>query len=210
MSNELKDPSGMPNQQASGDGQEIQQEQVNSSSGRKDYVKYESYQKAVGEKKSTQRKLDETLQELTELRTQRLEDEGKKDEVIEELKTQLSAEKSQRHQMASTIARDKVFGVISKKADELGCTSHSLLRSVVESELVAIDFDDELNPNQDQVTALLEKIKSEEPILFSKTAPSVATHNLNNKMPESSGKSLNSMSKEELMAALEKAEGKMF
>ena len=62
----------------------VEQPEVSSGNdGKKDSVAYESFQKALHEKKQAQVKAQEMEAEIQALREQKLESEGKKDELLD-------------------------------------------------------------------------------------------------------------------------------
>jgi hypothetical protein len=180
-------------------GQEISKEQ-GLDQPKKDFVKYSSYRDAVGRAKKYQERLETLEQELESERQNKLAAEGKKDELIESLRKQ-NAELNDKYRGAvGTFAETKAYEVITDEATKMGCASTSLLRRAVADKIKALEFGDDFVPNRDQVRAILQDLRNEEPILFAKSAPNVGSHSLKpGEVPAQKKKSVRDMTKDELM-----------
>jgi len=139
----------------------------------KDTVKYESYKKAVSEAKKHKSLVDELKSENEKLKQQQLEAEGKKDELIQQLKTEKEQLNQKSTKMASAFTRARAHDVIVDEAVKMGCTSTKLIKKLADDEVNNFEFDDDFNPDRNQVKSWLENLKQEEPTLFKKEAPSV-------------------------------------
>lgn len=170
-----------------------------STSGGQDSVKYETYRKTLGEAKKAKAERDELMQRLQELEQGKLQAEGKKDELIESLRKEASEYKNKYSEAVGSFARGRALDAIVDEAVREGCSSTGLLRKVVSDKLADLDFDDEFKPNMEQVKLVIDEIKKTEPILFSKQAPKVSSHNLNPQSVSSNKKSLSSLKEDELM-----------
>lgn len=141
-------------------------------------------------------------QELEALRLDKMQAEGRKDELIESLKSKNAELSSQLHQTVGNFAKGKALDVITDEAVKIGCTSPRLLKKMVEEELEALSFDDSFNPDKEQVKLMLDRLRKEEPVLFSKAAPKTTEHNINaNPLAAPKTKTLKDMKDDDLLKA---------
>lgn len=160
--------------------QGTQEEQAEGSLNQaKDTVKYASYRDAVGRAKKYHDRYEATLQELETERQKRLEAEGNKDELIDSLRKENVDLKDKYKGAVGSFARSKAFDAITDEAVKLGVTSTRLLKRAVEDKLADLEYGEDFNPDRDQIRALLQELKNEEPILFSKEAPRLSSHQVN-------------------------------
>lgn len=198
MSDEGKGSSAAPGKVSDDTKEATTQEPV---SDGKNTVQYESYRRAVGDGKKWKSKYDDIETKFTELQQKELERDGKKDELIEQLRKSNVDLSSKLNTAVGNFASSKAYDVIVDEAVKMGCTSTKLLKKIVVDELKTLDYDDSFNPDADQVKAMLVKIKQDEPVLFQKAGPRINPHiPVTNVNYNSSGKSYSQMSKEELEA----------
>jgi hypothetical protein len=170
-------------------------------SGGKDTVKYDTYNRVLGEKKKLQSEYESLKEKVTTLEQGQLQSEGKKDELIESLRKQNAEVSGKLSAAVSNFAIGNAKQALAEQANKLGCNDLGLLSKAVEDKLTTIDYDDGFNPNSDQVRMLLDEAKNSHPLLFSKSAPTLGSHQLNpNATVDPDKKSLKDLSKEELYA----------
>ncbi len=174
MSDDNKGSSGAPEEVVSDPTQESQT-QTPVSDG-KQSVQYDTYRRTVGDVKKWKGKFDELETKFTDLEQRELERDGKKDELIEQLRKSKNELTTKLSSAVGNFARGKAHDFIVDEAVKMGCVSPKLLKKIVEDELQTLDYDDEFNPDKDQVKRMLEKIKNEEPILFQKAGPKLNSH----------------------------------
>ncbi len=174
MSEDTKGLSETPEQTASGQGQETST-QTPVSDG-KQSVQYDTYKRTVGDVKKWKGKFDELETKFTDLQHRELERDGKKDELIEQLRKSNGELSTKLNSAVGNFARGKAHDFIVDEAVKMGCVSPKLLKKIVDEELQTLDYDDEFNPDRDQVKLMLEKIKNEEPVLFQKAGPKLNSH----------------------------------
>jgi hypothetical protein len=164
MSNEPKDPSGMPDQQAgggdNGDGQQ-----------QKDSVSYDSHKKLLGEKKKIQAAHEEALKRLQSLEQEKLEAEGKKDELLSNYRKQIEELEGKYKSAVGNFAFSSVSGKFTEEALKQGCVDTEILLAV--ADLKSLDYDDNFQPDLSQIKMMVEEFKKNKPHLFQKAAPNV-------------------------------------
>lgn len=170
------------------DGGAVQQEiKPTVSDSQSDTVKYDTYKRTLSEAKKAKAQLQEYQTRLTELEQQQLAAEGKKDELISSLQKRVSELDGKYKSAVGSFAEGKALDAIVDEAVKSGCSSTGLLRKVVADKVSELEFDEQFNPNKEQVRMMIEEIRKTEPILFGKPAPAVAAHNLNPVSVEKTG-----------------------
>ena len=174
--------------------------------GDKDTVKYDTYRRTLGEAKKYKAMVDELQGKLSSAEQAQLEAEGNKDKLIESLRNQ-NADLTKKYQGAiGSFASSRAKEAFVNEAVKLGCKSTKLLNKLVEEHLGSLSYDDEFNPDREQVLAVLSNIREEEPLLFGKDAPKVASHQLNpGGVKETEPKSLKNMDDAQLSEAFGRA-----
>lgn len=165
--------------------------------GGNDTVKYDTYKRTLNEAKKAKSQLSEMQERLQQLELEKASAEGNKDELISKLQSQVDDYKSKYTQAHGAFASGRAMDVIIDEANKMGVASTSLLRRVVGERLGDLEFDDEYRPNAEQIKMLLDDVRKEEPLLFSKQGPRVADHNLNPQYGDEK-KPLKQLSKDEL------------
>jgi len=177
MSTDSKSSSGATDV-TGGQDQETQSTQNDSggveSQGR-DKVAYESYRKVLSEKK----KLAETTQalqaKLQEYEDQKLQSEGQKDQLIENLKKQLGETKDKFRKVVGTFGHKSLVEAFKTEALKAGCQDVYLDKLVKLTELPADAIDDEFNTDQDRLKEIVEMAKKENSIFFTQAKPAPKT-----------------------------------
>lgn len=199
-----KGVSDSPEQNASSDAPENQETSV---SDKGDSVKYETYKKTLSEAKRFKNEVSTLREQLTSLEQKQLETEGNKDALIDSLRKQNTDLNQKLKSAVGSFAQSRVKEVLMSEATKLGCQDPDLVVQAYGQRLSEIDFDDEFNPNREQVTDILKSVKTERPFLFQKSAPAVANHNIK---PDTVGKpekpALSQLDDDKLMSAWAKAE----
>ena len=186
------------------DGQTVENQETQAADGgnKVDFATYDKAMKSFSKAKS---RAEELEQRLMALEQEKLHAEGNKDELIENLRKQNTDLNSKYKTAVGSFARSKGFDAIVDEAVKLGCTSPRLLKKRVEDELPHLSYDEDFRPDANEVRALVEKARKDEPLIFAKPAPNVGSHTLRSADVSSPGaKPLNQMKEEELMALWEK------
>lgn len=195
MSEENKGVSDAPVDQGSAEGLE----QGQSASGSQDSVKYDTYRKTLSEAKKSKAQLTEAMERLQMLEQEKLQAEGKTQELLQSVIKERDSYKSRLAEAHGAFAQGRAMDAIIDEANKMGVASTGLLRKAIGDKVNDLEFDDEYRPNSEQVKMLLESIRQEEPLLFSKQAPKVADHKFNPQAGQTKGKALKDMSKDELI-----------
>lgn len=156
---------GVNNQnQASG---EIQAEQKN------DKVSYETYKKTVDAEKKAKAKLDEISKKLKEFEERDLAAQGKSQELIESLRSQIKEKDEKLQNVVGGFAYKSVSSQIREEAIKQGCLDVDLLLKASNDEFSKIEVDAEngFSVNSDDLKRFMETTMTKHPMLFKKSAP---------------------------------------
>lgn len=172
-----------------------------------DTVDYNNYRRQVSKVKNLQTELENERLQRQQLEQQKLEAEGKKDELISSLKSEINSWKSKAQSAVTNFAKMKVHETMVNEAAKLGCQDPELLVRAYGSDIDAIDFDESFNPDRDQIKMTLERIRSERPFLFSKPAPNIGKHQIKPAGAKTNvAKKISELNDDELMKAWQKSE----
>jgi seryl-tRNA synthetase len=141
----------------------------------KDPTAYESKQRellAEVKKERDARKILETR--MLELDQQKMQAEGKKDEVISQLNKQITdlrdAEKKKTSKYAFKVVKEKV----AAKASSLGAIDTETLLKIVDLNALQVSVvDDDFEVDEDSITNTLETLRKEKPFLFKQAGPTI-------------------------------------
>lgn len=153
-------------QKASGDVQTDQNVKDNA-------VSYDSHRKLLSEKKKLQVQMEEMQSHLQSLTDEKLQADGKKDELIDSLKKKATTTEDKLKKAVSYFANRAVTGALREEAIKAGCVSVDDLIKL--SDLSLIDVTEDFEINVDQVKHLVEEAKKSRGYLFQGKAPSVKT-----------------------------------
>ena len=176
MSDDLKDSNGEPDMTANGDVSEKANQKnsdVDVNKQKNDSVAYETYKKALGLAKKREAELEVERAEKQKLLEEKLQTEGKKDELIESLKKKYSESEDKLKKVVGSFANRSLKNAISLEASKEGCIDTEALLKL--TELSAEMIDDEFNANQDMIKDLVESSKKNYSFLFPKSAPAAKT-----------------------------------
>lgn len=201
MSEELKGGGAAP-AEASGQGQETQ-EQVASGDGA---VNYNTYAKTLDQEKRAKARVKELEAKMADLHQQKLEAEGKKDELIASLKERAAKAEGNLKHAVGGLAKDRAYEMMLSEAMKVGLSaSPQSFRRFVEMDLESLRYDENtLRPDEDEIKGLVEKYRQQEAFLFSQEAPKVAHHKMSPGLPQEPTKSLGDLKDDELMEAWKK------
>jgi len=184
---------------------------ITSGTSDKQFVRRETHSRAVTEAKRFKEEarekanqLDDALAKLSEIENANLQQQGKFKELAERESKEKQELKQKLNTAVANFARGKAMDVIVDEAVKMGVTSTKLLKKCVEDELETLDYDNEFNPNRDQVKEMLERLRTEESVLFNTAKPNVANHVIRTGNMTSKALDTDNMSKDELLAAVKK------
>lgn len=180
-------------------------------SGNDDKVAFASFQKALHEKKLAQEKLTSTEQELKVLREEKLQREGKNDQLLEEYRGTIKQISGELTSVKSNYAWSTLTGEIKREAMKSGCTDPDKLIKLMDdqdlkslSENVGEDF----SINKESLKGVIDKNKKDNFFLFKDSSKSMATGNpTTKKIDTNEGKSLKDLTTDEIKE-LYKKQGK--
>lgn len=176
-----------------------QTDKASGDADKKDSVSFDSFQKALKEKKAAQSKLTEYEKELEKLRVEKLEAEGKKDELISSYKKRLDELESKVKQKDQMYAWTTLTGEIKREAMKVGCKDpDKLIRLLSDDDLKSIEVGEDFRINNDSLKEVIEKSKKENYFLFESSTKQVANGVPSKKAPEEPQKELSKMSLDEI------------
>lgn len=128
-------------------------------------------QRLLSEKKREQEKRRELESRLTSLEQEKLEAEGKKDDLIKALKAQVGDVTKKYNQATMTYAERLVQAQVSQKAKELGCIDTDLLTKAIDIGQLEVGEDFSVDPNTLEQQLL--SVRKSKPYLFKTEAPKI-------------------------------------
>lgn len=166
MSEEVKSVSDTPELESSGSTQEIVTTQTT------DTVGYPTHKKLLGEKKKLDAKVDVLEQENKLMKQNQLEIEGKKDELIASLRSEITDTSGKLKSATEAFANKSVTSVIEREAAKLGCVNTADLVQLMPWDQISID--DNFNVDVVSVKTVLDSLVKEKSYMFQKEAPKTA------------------------------------
>lgn len=132
--------------------------------------------KLLGENKKLKAQMLEQQRLVEAAQQEKLQAEGKKDELIASLKKEKDALTQKVVGTHSSFASRVIHGELKAEAAKFGCVSlEDFVRLV---DIDSIEVDENYNPDPDKVKSLVQDAIKTRPFLFSKSAP-----NINNSLP---------------------------
>lgn len=177
---------------------------ANSSSGGPaggDTVSYQSYQKALDEKKAAQAKSQEYEAKIKEFEQKQLETEGKKDELITRLKTEVESSKKK----TAKIAFKVLEGNVRTQAEKLGAqNADTVIKLMNLGSLKVTGDDDNFEFDNNEITSQLENLRKEQPFLFKQAGPTIKDGVPGHTITNGKEKDMKDLSLDELRATASK------
>lgn len=166
----------------SGDDQDNATKGVDASGKPTDTVAHATYKKTVDEVKKLKEQLRLRDEKLSKAEQEKLEAEGKKDELIASLKSKNSELETSNKKTLNNFIFSSLDSQVREEAARLGCVDTDAVVKL--ADLTELEVSDKtFKADKGELTKLLEKMKKDKPYLFSKTGPKI-----NTKMPN--GKSV--------------------
>ena len=146
----------------------------------KNSVQYETYKRLMGQHKRTKTELDELREQFSSIQNDKLEAEGKKDELITSLRQEVQNLKNDKKQVVGRVAMSNALSAIGDEAVRAGCNPKTLpsLKKLVKDDISSLEFDADFIPDQEGVKALVEQVRKDAPMFFSTSAPDLGDHNI--------------------------------
>lgn len=168
---------------------------------KEDVVSYATHRKLLSERKKDVEKLRRYESELEQFRQDKLSDEGKKDEVIDALRKQVS-ELGDKYQLSTNrFAKTTVSEQIKSALKAQGCINPDKAMRLMEvDDLNSIEVDDSYNVNSEDLSRVIDKFQkeNEDLPLFNKVS-GVKDLTPTNRVEYKEEKSFNNMTSDELV-----------
>lgn len=181
MSNESNSPVGKP-EESSGSPE-------NKTEKKDNVVKYESFEKLLGEKKSIQEKFQKTQERLQELESKLVEKEQDYEKQAEHWRTKYEETNKQLDETKKTYTWTMITNQIKSKAQDFGCKNpDKLLRLMDDEDLKTLsnEIGEGYKLNNDVLNQVLEKNKKDNYFLFENTTSKIANGTPKNVEPKAS------------------------
>lgn len=202
MNTENKDPSGEPTKAASGASMESSDYTSGmDSDARKDTVAYSTYKKTLSELKRLKENYEKVLSDQERYEQEKLEAEGKKDEVIERLRRDLEKERQEKDRFTQQMAYEKVSSQIANAAAKRGCRDPQSFVRLIDREFTNLDIGKDFSLDDREINALLDQAEEKYKYFFEKPGPRVADGTPSGPQV-SAGKTLNDLTLEEKLRLL--------
>lgn len=174
----------------------------NTEQSKNDSVAYESYKKALNEKKNVQAKLSEYELELQKLREEKLEREGKIEELNSQYKSERDKYKSELEKTKQQYAWNSLTNSIKSEAAKHKCVDTDLLiKAISDEDLRRINVGDDFSIDNESLSSVIADTKKKKPHLFEPSSVPVANGTPSTKPSLPKKKSLKDMSLDELRDA---------
>jgi hypothetical protein len=164
-----------------------------------DAVSYESYKKALNEKKNYQAKLSEYEQEVQRLREEKMSAEGKKDELLSTYQKKVQDLSEKLDKTTKHYAWNTLTGEIKREAMKHGCTDpDKLIRLMDDEDLRSIEIGENFTIDNKAIEQVIEKNKKDNFFLFKTAGKPIANGIPNTKPVDDSKEDLSKLSLDEL------------
>lgn len=202
MSENIKDPGGMPEHAASGGGQESSHHSGGMhDDANKDKVARSTYLKTVSEVKKLREKYEALQQQNERFEQEKLEAEGKKDELISRLRDDLEGQKRANEQFHTQMAYDKVSSQVVNAAVKRGCRDPQSLVRLLDGQFAQMEIGQDFSVNEADMDRLMDDAEKKYQYFFQKAAPSIADGTPATPKVDG-GRSLDSLTLDEKLRAL--------
>lgn len=191
---------------ATGDGgADDQDDPENQSGGATDgekKVAHSTYKKTVDEVKRLKAELKSRDEKLTAAEHEKLQAEGKKDELIANLKRDNEKLGKTHKEMLQSVVSSRLDDQLQTEAARLGCVDVEAVSKLVDLSDVEVDSKT-FKADKAKLTEILEDLKKSKPYLFNKAGTKInGKLPSGGKTPEVKGKKLSELTKDELWAKL--------
>lgn len=138
-----------------------------------DKVAYETYRKTVDEAKKAKARVDDLAKKLKEYEDEKLQNQGKSQELIESLRSQVKDKETKLQNVVGSFAHKAVSSHIREEALKQGCLDVDLLLKAGADEFGKIEVDAEngFSVNGDDLKRFFETTMTKHPMLFKKPGP---------------------------------------
>ena len=166
-------------------------------------VSYDTYKKTIAEVKKLKAELKTREEALTNAEQAKLQAEGNKDELINQLKTKLAGLEKTHKETFNNFVYSSLDSQVREEAAKLGCIDPDALVKLADLSSVEVDSKT-FKADREQLLGVLEGLKKEKTYLFNKSGPKIHTQSPGGKVAEKESKAYGDMSQAELWAELKK------
>lgn len=167
-----------------------------------DSVAYESYQKALHQKKKAQTENAELQAELKALREEKLQREGKIEELNATYKTERDQFEAELKKTKQQYAWNSLTNSIKAEAEKHGCLDTDLLiKAIDDDDLNRINVGENFSIDNESLNSVIADTKKKKPMLFKASSVPVANGTPNTKVEKPAKKQMKDMSLDELREA---------
>lgn len=155
------------------DGVQLEQDGVE----QKDVVAYESFQRALDEKKRVRDENEQLKSELDKIRRGLKEKQGDQDNTLQSYKKQIEELMAENKNLKSTFAQTQIDTQIQQALSARGCKDPKKALRLMEDEsygAIFNDVDEKLNVGERTLSYELDKFQKDNPFIFGKPAPKIA------------------------------------
>lgn len=150
---------------------------------------------------------NELLQKIQEIEREKLQAEGKKDELITQLNADLKKTKSEYNQTKAKYAMKAVTSQVAAKARELGCIDTEMLTKAMNLENLQVTIvDDDFNVDEAGLMSALDEVKKTKTYLFNKAGPVINDTTPGTNIAKTSEPDFTKMTTKEIMELAKKME----
>lgn len=144
-------------------------------SKQEDKVAYETYRKTVDAEKKAKAKADELQKELQKYKEAEMSAQGKSQELIDSLRTQVKEKDTKLQDVVGTFAYRSVAARIREEAIKNGCLDVDLLLKAGSDEFSKIEVDAEngFSVNDSDLKNFFDTTMGKHPTLFKKAGPKI-------------------------------------
>lgn len=141
-------------------------DQAGGNDQKKDSVSYDSFTKALNEKKKAQSEATELKARLDQYEQEKLETDGKLKEALDNSKKLNEQLKSEKATLAKTVTDKVLFSQFAREAEKLGCQDVKLAYSACD--LSDVDVTQDLELDQKKLAEKLSSLAKDKSFLFKK------------------------------------------
>jgi predicted RNase H-like nuclease (RuvC/YqgF family) len=182
----------------------VDQSGAASGATKEDKVSYDSFRKSVEAEKNARKRAQELEQRVQDFERKEMEAKGQYEKLVQQLKEENDRLKTDVKKERETYLWERVTTGIKTEAAKAGCQSpDKLIKLLDKNDFETLQADaDGYNLKQESLSALIEKAKKENSFLFSAPSVKIADASPSSRVQTQVSKSLDQMSKEEILAQL--------
>jgi len=170
-----------------------------------DKVDYESFKRAVDEKKRMQAERDELNDKVKKYEDDKLEADGNKDQIIQNLRKELAEKSNKLKSVETSTTWEKIENQIQSAALKAGCKNpEKLMRLLDDGDIKSLEVDKKIKIHPDDLNRLIDKAKSENDFMFGKGTVRISDGQPTNEVKQKGLKDLSESEKKELRKKLVK------